>query len=87
MIGVGPGEGRHGGAPSGVLQVGAQAVVAPVLAGAALHVGQEGRAHLPDERLGRFDERHALLDVLVTQAVPVQREMQEEMRGKVEVKL
>lgn len=64
-----PGEGGHGGAPGGVLQVGAQTIVATVLAGSALDVGEEGRAHLADQSLGGVDQGQTLLDIFIAQAI------------------
>jgi hypothetical protein len=52
-----------------VLQVGAQTIVATVLAGSALDVGEERRAHLTNQRLGSVDQGQTLLDVFVAQAI------------------
>jgi hypothetical protein len=46
-----PCEWSHGGAPGGVLQVGTQTIVSPVLSRPALHIGQEWWTDLSDQRL------------------------------------
>ena len=58
-----------GGTPSRVLKISAEPVVPPVLPGAAFHVGEERRAHFPDQRLRRVYQRQTFFYVFVTEAV------------------
>jgi hypothetical protein len=52
-----------------VLQVGAQTIVATVLAGSALDIGEERRANLANQGFGGVDQGQTLLDVFVAQAI------------------
>lgn len=52
-----------------MLEVGAEAVIPPVLAWSALHIGQERRADLSNERLGCVDQREPFLHLFVAQSV------------------
>lgn len=52
-----------------MLEVGAESVIATVLAGATLHVGQKGGTDLTDKSLGCVDQGKTLLNVFVAQPV------------------
>jgi hypothetical protein len=52
-----------------VLQVGAQTIVATVLAGSALDIGEERRAHFANQGFGGVDQGQTLLDIFIAQAI------------------
>jgi len=52
-----------------VLQVGAQTIVATVLAGSALDIGEERRAHFTNQGFGGVDQGQTLLDIFIAQAI------------------
>lgn len=67
-----PGEDCPGGAPGGVVEVVAEAVVPSVLAGRASHGGGEARTHSGGRRLGGVQLRQIVRHFGRRQAVPGQ---------------